>query len=108
MLDDRVKDFVGTEIIELFESSVDSLWVLQSHVCILVSLVHSLGLAIEDDLFDLGGVNLLRVLAHLVLVGKSILKHALFASDLTSVVSVLLEFDQQPLDHADQSTVIAS
>ena len=59
MLDDRVKDFVGTEIIKLFECCVDSLRVLQSHGCILVSLVHSLGLAIEDYLFDLGGVDLL-------------------------------------------------
>lgn len=55
---------------------MDALWILKSHLGVLVRLVHSLWLAVEDDLLEFGRVDgrLAGLLgSNLGLVGKLVL-----------------------------------
>ena len=99
--DDLAKDIVSGKVIEFSKSGVNTLRVLKSHLRVLVRLEHALWLSIEDDLLKLCGVY------HFLacggdgsrgLIGKAELEQTLTTRDLSTRVTVLLEFDDEPLD----------
>ena len=90
-MNDLAEDRVSGEVIELTKGCMDTLRVLEAHFCVLVSLVDTLWLAIEDDLFEFGGVDSVLIRRNGSFVGEFELKDTLLACDLTSVVSVLLQ-----------------
>ena len=88
-----------------------SLRVLEAHLRVLVGLEHSFRLSIEDDLLELGWVNFGLVGLHLCedgLICKLVLEYTLASSDCTSVVTILLQLLEQPLDHLDKRIVVTS
>ena len=70
------------------------LWVLETHLRVLVCLVDTLWLAVEDDLLKLGGVDCLDGLCRYVLVLEAELQDTLLTCDPSSVISVLLQLRQ--------------
>ena len=84
------------------------LGILETHLCVLVRLVDTLWLAIENDLLELGGVYSLNGLCHCAFVLKTELEDTLLARDYSSVVSVFLQLRQEPLDDFDERLVVTS
>ena len=84
--------------------------VLQSHILILIRLVDPLGLSIVDNLLYFCGVDLLALLVtnNRIFVGQAELKHTLLACNLATIVPVLLELDEEPLDDLDESSVVTA
>ena len=87
---------------------MDTLGILEAHFRVLARLVDTLRFAVEDDLLELGGVNALTSLdADSTFICQLVLKHTLLARDLSSIVSVLLQLLDQPLDDFDECFAIA-
>ena len=87
---------------------MDTLRILEAHISILISLERALWLTIEYNLLEFGGIDTVLGLLRCSFIGKSVLKYTLFAIDLTSLISVLLQFLQEPLDDFDEGFVIAA
>ena len=87
---------------------MDTLRILEAHISILISLERALWLTIEYNLLEFGGIDTVLCLLRCSFIGKSVLKYTLFAIDLTSLISVLLQLLQEPLDDFDEGFVIAA
>ena len=86
---------------------MNALWVLEAHLGILIGLEYTLWLTIENNLLQFGGIN--AILAHTgSLIGQLVLEHTLLARNLAPVVSVLLQFYQEPLDDFDKGLIITA
>ena len=59
LVKDALEDLVGGEIVEFSKTRVHTLRVLVADVLVAVRFEHALGLAVEDDLLQLSGVDLL-------------------------------------------------
>jgi hypothetical protein len=65
LLDDSLEDLVCRHVIELTKSSVNTLGVLERHVCLAIGAEHSLRLASENDFLDALNVRVERLLTAL-------------------------------------------
>ena len=107
--DDLAEDVVCRQVIKFSKRRVYALRVLQAHLRVLVSLENALWLSIEDNLLELGWVDLVLASGGTGdngLVGKAELKKTLTARDLTTLITVLLELNNEPLDQGYEGLVV--
>ena len=90
---------------------MDTLWILQAHLSVLIRLVDSLWLAVEDDLLEFGWVHACLVslfAGHDRLVGELVLEDTLTASNHPPIISVFLQFLKEPLYDFDKGFIVTA
>ena len=85
-----------------------ALRILQAHLSVLVRLVDTLGLTIEDDLLQFGGIHSVLVASHTAFVQQAVLEETLSAINHATRVSALLQFHEEPFDDFVKGLIVAA
>lgn len=101
-----MEDLAGGEIVELTKTRMHTLWVLVADLLVFVGLVHSLWLAVEDDLLEFGGVDLSAFFFRGFGGIQLVVEQTLASVQDAAIVSVFYEDFNEPPDYWEQGLVV--